>query len=84
MDFLKIPSNCAVNLKLDLKAIELCYTGDRGTQLQLEAEKYSRDIIGKSGFVPTITYAQQFNARSQRSSLDSFYEVVKEQVQALG
>lgn len=82
MDFLKIPSNCANSLNLDIKAIETCVNGERGTQLQLEAENYSKDIIGKSGFVPTITYGRQFNARNQRSSLDSFYEIVKEHLQA--
>lgn len=83
MDFTKDPSNCASNLKLDLKAINECANGDRGTKLQLEAENYSRDIIGASGFVPTITFGQQYNARSQRSSLDNFYQVVKEHLQAL-
>ena len=82
MDFTKIPSNCATNLNLDLKAIEICYNGERGTQLQLEAENYSKDIIDKSRFVPTITYGQQYNARTQRSSLDSFHEIVKEHLQA--
>jgi len=83
MDFLKIPSNCATTLGLDLKAIENCYNGERGIKLQLEAEKFSKDIIEKSGFVPSITYGHKYNARSQRSSLDSFHEIVKEHLQKL-
>lgn len=83
MDFLKIPSNCASSLGLDLKAIEKCYSGERGTKLQLEAESFSKDVIEKSGFVPSITYGHKYNARNQRSSLDNFHEIVKEHLQKL-
>lgn len=83
MDFLKIPSNCAKDLDLDLDAIDACFNGKRGTELQLEAESFSKDVIEDSGFVPTMTYGQKFNARSQRSSLDRFYEVVKQHIESL-
>lgn len=83
MDFLKIPSNCAYDLGLNLEQIDECVNGTRGTELQLEAEKYSKDVIDDSGFVPTMTYGQKFNARSQQSSLNRFHEVVKQQIEAL-
>lgn len=83
MDFLKIPTSCARNIGLGLEEIQQCTEGERGTKLQLDAEKYSRSIIERSGFVPSVTYGQKYSARSQWSSLEGFKEIVEEHLEAL-
>jgi hypothetical protein len=83
MDFAKNPSNCAQNLGLDMGKVNDCADGERGTQLQLEAEERSRDAIAKSGFVPTIVFNNQYKAGDFWASLDDFEGVVNDKLAAM-
>lgn len=80
MDFNKNPSNCAQNLGVDLVKVNLCNNGERGIQLQLEAEKASTDIIAASGFVPTIVYGKTYRASDFWESLEDFEGVAKRKI----
>lgn len=81
MDFLKNPSNCAQNLGLDMNKVNQCVNGEKGIELQLEAEENSREIIGRSGFVPTIIYNKQYNAGHFWDSLENLEGVVEEKLE---
>lgn len=65
MDYTKNPSNCAQNLGLDMQKVNSCTNGEKGTELQLQAEEYSRATIARSGFVPTIVYNHQYKVSIQ-------------------
>lgn len=83
MDFNRNPQNCAKNLGLDANKISICYDGERGTQLQLEAEEYSREIIAASGFVPTIVYNRKYKAGEFWESLEDFENVASNKIKSL-
>lgn len=83
MDKLKNPSNCAQNLGLDMNKINNCAHGQKGIQLQLEAEKFSHDIISRSGFVPTIVYHRRYRASDFWASLEDFEGVIRDQLENL-
>jgi hypothetical protein len=83
MDSYKNPANCAQNLGLDMSKVNSCANGEKGTQLQLEAEEKSRGIIGRSGFVPTIVYKSQYKAGDFWASLDDFEGIVSDQLATL-
>lgn len=83
MDFSKNPSNCAQNLGIDMNKINQCVNGGRGIKLQLEAEEYSKGIISRSGFVPTIVYQKVYKAGDFWASLEDFSGVVEDQLKAL-
>lgn len=78
MDFQKNPTNCAQNMGLDMTKVNQCVSSDRGTQLQLKAEQDSKDVIGRSGFVPTIVYNKQYSAGDFWASLDDFGAVIND------
>lgn len=80
MDFNKNPPNCAQNMGLDMTKVNDCTNGPRGTKLQLEAEEFSRHIIGKSAFVPTIVFQGAYKAGDQWGAIEDFETVVKEQL----
>lgn len=63
--------------------VNSCTNGPRGVELQLEAEKFSQDVIARSGFVPTIVYKNNYRAGVLWDSLDDFEKVVKEQLETL-
>lgn len=81
MDFSKNAYNCAQNLGLDMTKVNDCVNGEKGTELQLEAEEYSRDIINRSGFVPTIVYNSKYQAGDFWASLEDFEGVVNDRLQ---
>lgn len=81
MDFNKNPTNCAQNMGLDMKKINDCSNGPRGTILQLEAEEFSRHIIGKSAFVPTIVFQGTYKAGDHWGAIEDFETVAKAQMQ---
>jgi hypothetical protein len=83
MDFSKNPSNCAQNLGLDMNKVNNCANGEKGTSLQLKAEEYSKDVIGRSGFVPTIVYKNQYKAGDFWASLEDFEGIVGDQLATL-
>lgn len=83
MDFSKSPLNCAKNMGLDMTKIATCENGPLGTKLQLEAEKLSENVIGRSNFVPTIRYQNNFKAGEFWDSLDNFETVVRDKLAAL-
>lgn len=83
MDFSKSPANCARNMGLDMMKIAQCENGPLGTQLQLEAEKSSESVIGRSNFVPTVRYNSEFRAGELWDSLDDFHTVVMNKIKAL-
>lgn len=69
MDFSKSPTNCAQNIGVDLNRVNQCVEGERGVQLQLNAEKFSFPFIQKSAFVPTVS-------QSYILALSSFKKIV--------
>ncbi|KAG5681785.1 hypothetical protein PVAND_011193 [Polypedilum vanderplanki] len=80
MDFSKNPFNCAQNMGIDLIKINECTNGEKGIQLQIDAEKYSTPHIRRSGFVPTITYNNKYNSIDFWDSLDDFESVVTQKL----
>lgn len=54
MDFTKNIQNCAKKSGINSSDLNLCLTGEKGIELQLQAEKESEEIIRKSSFVPTV------------------------------
>ena len=83
MEFGKNAGICAQNLGLDLIKINTCTESEKGTKLQLEAEEYSKNVINKSGFVPTIVYNHYYKAGDFWASLDDFEGVINDQIAAL-
>lgn len=66
-----------------MNKINECVNGEKGIDLQLEAETYSQDIIARSGFVPTIVYGNNYKAGDFWASLEDFEGVVDDQLQDL-
>lgn len=60
---------CYEKVSLDQQEVEDCASGDLGTQLQLDMEVESRDVIAESGHVPTITYSGIFDENRSAESL---------------
>ena len=83
MDFSKSSSNCAQNLGLDMNKVNECANGERGNSLQLQAEEFSKDIIARSGFVPSIVYGGVFKTSDNWASLEDFEAIVNDKYQAL-
>lgn len=54
MDFKKDARNCAVNSGVNMKKVDACVSGSKGVELQLQAERESKEIIKRSMFVPTV------------------------------
>jgi Gamma interferon inducible lysosomal thiol reductase (GILT) len=80
MNFLNSASNCAKNQGLDMNKVNQCANGERGNVLQLEAEEFSRSIIARSSFVPSIVYSGVFKAGDNWASLEDFESVVNDKV----
>lgn len=66
-----------------MNKINECANGEKGLQLQLEAEEYSKNIISRSGFVPTIVYQGQYKAGDFWASLEDFKGVINDRLQQL-
>ncbi|CRK98818.1 CLUMA_CG012048, isoform A [Clunio marinus] len=77
MDFQKNARNCAQNMGLDMNKIDDCTKSQYGTNLQIQAERFSSPIISKSNFVPTIVYNGIYKAGDHWASLDDFSGVLK-------
>lgn len=82
MNFVNTAANCAQNLGLDVGKINQCVNGERGKILQLEAEKFSKNVIARSGFVPSIVYDGVFKAGDNWASLEDFEAVVNDKLQS--
>lgn len=55
MDFSKNLRKCASSNGVDMNEVDECVNGNKGTELQLQAEKESEEIIRRSMFVPTVS-----------------------------
>ena len=66
---------------MDPAKVDECLTKGQGMRLQIEAEKFSENIIGKTNFVPTIIFDSTFDRQVFHSALYEFRSLVEEVVQ---
>jgi hypothetical protein len=61
-----------------MKSVQNCRNGNLGNQLQLQAEKLSKDIIDQSRFVPTIVINDNYDMLTNWRAISNFKKVVEE------
>lgn len=77
MGYEKTKIHCAEEIGISKEKLRKCLSDGEGIELQLEAEKRTKKIVGKNGKIPSIVFDGKFDLSESFKSVVNFRKIVK-------